>query len=269
MKKTKKGVRPLFHKLTANFCKRGLTPFLVFLFFSGYSSFAAPLISGISTNEINIDTNFQGARILLFGAKGDAGNIVIAVRGPKKNFLVTKKERLLGIWHNGERVKFKEAYSFYQMFFTFSDQNLDQETIDQLLGELELGKNNLPFQTSEKHEKTKEEFKIKLIENLEKNNLYSDTKSKIDFLDETLFKVIIDFPKNITRGVYNVEIYLISEGGLTSFQSIPVYVNQVGLAAKILDFAYRESFLYGIFSIIIALVVGWLANYIFVKFIGR
>ncbi len=242
---------------------------ILFFIFSLNQSFAAPVISGISTNEINIDTNFQGAKILLFGAKGDAGNIVIAIRGPKKNFLVTKKERLLGIWHNGQRTKFKEAYSFYEMFFTFSDQNIDQETIDQLMKNLELGKNNLPFQTSEKNEKIKEEFKIKLIENLEKNNLYSDTKNKIDFLDETLFKVIIDFPKNISRGIYNVEIYLISEGRLTSFQSIPVYVNQVGLAAKILDFAYRESFLYGIFSIIIALVVGWLANYIFIKFFGR
>ncbi len=241
-----------------------LTTFLIFI--SSFA-FANPIISGISTNEINIDTKFQGAKILLFGAKGDAGNIVVAVRGPKKHFVVTKKEKLLGIWYNGERVKFKNSYSFYSLFSTFGEQ----EQIDQLLKELELGKNNLEFNTFGKvEEKTKNEFQLQLVDRLEKSNLYAaGGASKVDFLDETLFKVMLDFPKNITRGVYTVEIYLINDGGLLSFQSIPIYVNQVGFSAKVLDFAYQNSFLYGLLSIAIALVVGWLANYLFARFIGK
>ncbi len=241
----------------------------IILLFIAIAAKANPIISGISTNDIYIDTKFQGAKILLFGAKGDAGNIVIAVRGPKKNFLVTKKQRLLGIWYNGERIKFKNSYSFYELFSTFGDQISDQNTVDKLLSDLEIGKSNLKFLTSEIDEKKVEEFNLQLIDRLEKNNLYSSGAAKIDFLDETLFKVILNFPKNIARGAYTVEIYLINEGGLLSFQSIPIYVNQTGLSAKILDFAYQESFLYGLLSITIALVVGWLANYIFVRFIGK
>ena len=56
-------------------------------------SVANPIISGISSNEINIDTQFNGTKILLFGAKRDAGDIIIAVRGPKKDFIVTKKQK--------------------------------------------------------------------------------------------------------------------------------------------------------------------------------
>jgi uncharacterized protein (TIGR02186 family) len=239
---------------------------ITFLFFVSGAAFANPIISGISTNEINIDTKFQGAKILLFGAKGDAGNVVVAVRGPKKNFVVTKKQKLLGIWYNGERVKFKNSYSFYSLFSTFNDQ----EPIDQLLKELELGKNNLEFNTFGKvAEKKKNEFQLQLIERLEKNHLYTAGASKVDFLDETLFKVMLDFPKNITRGVYTVEIYLINDGALLSFQSIPIYVNQVGFSAQVLDFAYQQSFLYGLLAIAIALVVGWLANYLFARFIGK
>ena len=239
---------------------------ITFLFFISGGAFANPIISGISTNEINIDTKFQGAKILLFGAKGDAGNVVVAVRGPKKNFVVTKKQKLLGIWYNGERVKFKNSYSFYSLFSTFNDQ----EPIDQLLKELELGKNNLEFNTFGKvAEKKKNDFQLQLIERLEKNQLYTAGASKVDFLDETLFKVMLDFPKNITRGVYTVEIYLINDGALLSFQSIPIYVNQVGFSAQVLDFAYQQSFLYGLLAIAIALVVGWLANYLFARFIGK
>jgi hypothetical protein len=80
---------------------------------------------------------------------------------------------------------------------------------------------------------------------------------------------MMHFPKNIARGVYTVEIYLISEDKLTSFQSIPIYVNQVGLSAKILDFAYQESFLYGLITVAIALVFGLVANYLFSRFIGK
>ncbi|MBU6141202.1 MAG: TIGR02186 family protein [Proteobacteria bacterium] len=243
-----------------------LFTFIVFLLASS-ASFANPIISGISTNEINIDTKFNGAKILLFGAKGDAGDIVIAVRGPKKNFMVTKKQKFLGIWYNGQRIKFKESYSFYSLFSTFSSS----EEIDPLLKNLELGKNNLKFVNNDNalSPEIKNEFQLQLVEQLEHKKLYSSGANKIDFLDETLFKILLDFPKNIARGIYTVEIYLISEGNLISFQSIPIYVNQVGISAKILDFAYEQSFLYGIVAVAFALVVGWLANYLFLRFIGK
>jgi uncharacterized protein (TIGR02186 family) len=239
---------------------------IAILFFITTPALANPIISGISTNEINIDTDFRGAKILLFGAKGDAGNVIVTVRGPKKNFMDTRKQKLLGIWYNGKRVKFKDSHSFYSLFSTFNDQELT----DGLLRDLELGKNNLKFNGSEEiNEDEKNEFQIQLVDKLEKNNLYSSGASKVDFLDETLFKVMLNFPKNITRGVYTVEIYLINDGSLLSFQSIPIYVNQVGLSAKILDFAYQESFLYGLLSVALALIAGWLANYVFTRFIGK
>lgn len=239
---------------------------ITILFFITAPALANPIISGISTNEINIDTKFRGAKILLFGAKGDAGNVIVTVRGPKKNFMVTRKQKLLGVWYNGKRVKFKDSHNFYSLFSTFNDQELT----DGLLRDLELGKSNLKFNSSEEiKEEEKNEFQIQLVDKLEKNNLYSSGANKVDFLDETLFKVMLNFPKNITRGIYTVEIYLINEGSLLSFQSIPIYVNQVGLSAKILDFAYQESFLYGLLSVALALIAGWLANYVFTRFIGK
>jgi uncharacterized protein (TIGR02186 family) len=239
-----------------------------FIFFLSSNSFSNPIISGISTNEINIDTKFNGAQILLFGAKGTAGNIVITVRGPKKDFLVTRKSKIFGVWFNGKRTTFKDAYSFYSLFSTFKEGKSDQEISDQFLENLELGKNNLEFKKEENFDQN-EEFQLQLIEKLEKNKLYSKDIGSIDFLDEKLFKVMLDFPKNITRGIYNVEIYLIQDGNLVSFQTIPIYVNQVGLSAQILDFANQEAALYGFLTIAIAFIVGWLTNYLFIRFVGK
>lgn len=228
--------------------------------------FASPIISGISTNEIDIDTKFQGAKILLFGAKGDAGNIVIAVRGPKKDFLVTKKKQLLGLWHNGKRAEFNDSYSFYSLFSTFNNA----KPLDKILADLELGKSNIKF-TSNSHleQKVKDEFQLQLIEKLEESELYTANTNEIEFLDETLFKIMLDFPKNIARGVYTVEIYLINDDTLISFQTIPIYVNQAGFSATVLDYAYKESFLYGLFAIALALLIGWMTNFLFTRFAGK
>lgn len=237
---------------------------LLFLIFS-LNAKASPIISGISTNEISIDSGFKGTKILLFGAKGDAGDIVVVIRGPKKDFIVTKKEKFLGLWYNGKRVNFNNSYSFYSLFSTFNNNDFND-----LLTELELGKSNINFTTKKPTQKElKEQFKIELISDLEKHNLYSDGASKIDFLDETLFKIILDFPKNIVRGVYTAEIYLVNNGNLVSFQSIPIYVNQVGLGAKILDFAHKQSFLYGLIAVALALIIGWITNFIFVRILTK
>ncbi len=234
------------------------------------SANASPIISGISTNEIDIDSEFRGEKILLFGAKGDAGNIVITVRGPKRNFLAAKKQKLLGVWYNGERVKFEDSYSFYSLFSTFSNQSGDFDSTDELLSELEIGKSNIKFKTtSSANSKKRDDLQIQLIDKMERDKLYSTGMNKVEFLDETLFKVMLHFPKNIVRGIYTVEIYLINEGELVSFQSIPIKVVQAGFSAKILDFANQESFLYGLLAVAIALVAGWIANYLFVRFVGK
>ncbi len=225
-------------------------------------------VSGISSNEISIDSNFNGQDILLFGAKASAGKLIVAVRGPKRDFLVTKKDKTLGIWHNSKRIRFKNTESYYAMFSTFDDSAISPD----LLKKLGLGMDNLNYDITigtNATEEDKPQFTNELIKNLKKENLYYEGVGDVVFLDETLFKVTLHFPKNISQGVYNVDLYFLNEGALESFQTIPIYVNQVGLSAKISKSAYGESFIYGIASVLLALIMGWVANYIFNRFIEK
>jgi uncharacterized protein (TIGR02186 family) len=243
--------------------------FIILLFlvsFWGFEVQARPIISGISTNEINIDTKFSGAEVLLFGAKGDAGNIIITVRGPKKNYLISKKDRFLGVWYNKDRVKFKNAYSYYSFFSSLNNKDIEKE----LLSQLEIGEEQIKFDIRNGADSGQdEEFKIEFIDKLSKQNLYLNNPNSIEFLDETLFKAMLTFPKNVMMGVYTVEIYLVDENNLVAFQSIPITVHQVGMSAGINQFAYNNSVLYGIFAILIAVVAGFLANYIFTKLFNK
>jgi uncharacterized protein (TIGR02186 family) len=239
--------------------------FLLIIFFT-FEAWSNPIISAISTNQINIDTNFNGAEILLFGAKTERGEVIIALRGPKRKYVVTKKQKLLGVWYNGKRIVFKDAYSYYSMF-SVSD-HLDLE--NNLLDNLELGPNNLKFETKDQEDKElQEEFKSELVNRLKKTHLYSTGQKNIEFFDDNLFEAVLKFPKNISYGVYTAEIYLIRDNKLVAFQSIPIFVNQVGDSARIRNFAYQNSFLYALMAVLIAIIAGFVANYIFSRFIHK
>jgi uncharacterized protein (TIGR02186 family) len=239
--------------------------FLLIIFFTS-KAWSNPIISAISTNQINIDTNFNGAEILLFGAKTERGEVIIALRGPKQKYAVTKKQKLLGVWYNGKRVVFKDAYSYYSMF-SVSD-HLDLE--NNLLDNLELGPNNLKFEIKDQEDKQlQEEFQSELINRLKKTHLYSAGQKNIEFFDDNLFEAILKFPKNISYGVYTAEIYLIRDNKLVAFQAIPIFVNQVGDSARIRNFAYQNSFLYALMAVLIAIIAGFVANYIFSRFIHK
>ena len=240
--------------------------FITPLFLNINFAHSGPIISGISTNEININTDFTGAEVLLFGAKGDSGNIIITVRGPKKNYLISKKDRFLGVWYNKERRKFKDAYSYYAFF---SSSNL--EVVDKkILSPLEIGIDRIKFDIQNNGNRTKdEEFSIELIDKLKQSDLYLDNPNQIDFLDETLFKAMLKFPKNISQGVYVVEIYLMDKNNLVSFQAIPITIHQVGLSATINRIAHHNPVSYGIFAVLMAAIAGFLANFVFTKLFSK
>ena len=239
----------------------------IFIIFFLNSALAAPVISGISANKININTDFDGAQILLFGAKAFTGDVIVSVRGPKKNYFLTKKSQFLGIWYNGVKVNIQDIYSYYSLYSTYNKSQINQ----QLLSNLELGKDNIDFNFKEDYvsKQDKLDFKLFFLNELEKQNLYDIGANKVDFLDETLFKVMLKFPESIARGVYSVDIYLIDDGSLISFQTIPIYVKHNGLSAKIFDFAYDHSLFYAFIAIFIALFTGWFVNLCFVKFFGK
>ncbi len=69
------------------------------------------IVADLSQENVEISTDFQGAKILLFGAydgqKGD--DIIVIVTGPKGLVTVQKKEKTLGVWVNTKKVNYINA----------------------------------------------------------------------------------------------------------------------------------------------------------------
>lgn len=229
-----------------------------------HPSYAKALISDISSHLINIDTQFRGADILLFGARNDAGDIVVVVRGPKNSYMVRKREKVAGIWVNRQQVQFDNINSFYAIA---SSRPLSSLQNEELLSNLMLGVENMPLAAlnQEPITITIAEFENALLSQKQHSNLYSKFPQDLTFMGEILFKITLHFPESISRGTYTAETYLINNGQLIAMQSTPISVKKVGADAFIADAAHEHPALYGLTAIALAILAGWIAGLVFRK----
>lgn len=218
-----------------------------------------PIVADLAVRSIDIDHNFIGMDILLFGARNDVGRIVVVVRGPERDYIVRKKEKIAGIWVNKESVHFDGVNSFYAIAST---SPLDDVKNNQLLSALGIGVDNIRLKTSSKN-LSADDFRRAFIHQKQTENLYMNTISKVTFWGETLFRTVLKFPKNIEGGWYTAEVYLFNNGILSAVQSTPILVEKTGFEAFIYDIAHSYSFIYGLLCVLMAITAGWMANAIF------
>lgn len=225
---------------------------------------AKPLMADLSAHAIAIDSQFTGTELLLFGSRNETGNVIVVVRGSPADFIVRKKERVAGIWMNTSSYTFKNMPQYYVMASTGEVANIDEGN---LFEKLEIGLESLidkaPPLGDEVEAAEYEAFRNALLRQRSTVNLYQNTVKDISFMGESLFKTVIPFPENIPRGRYTAETYLIYGGDVVGMQSTPVVVNKKGFDAFVFDLAHNHSLTYGILSVIMALIAGWVASVVF------
>lgn len=224
------------------------------------SARANPIVADISTYRIAIDAGFSGIRLFIFGARNDAGDVVVLIRGPARDFVVRKKERVAGIWVNKRQLVFKRIPDFYALASAKPLENIHADLLKRLLG---IGDRMLLTSPADPHDKARfPEFSRAFLENQTRKRLYPEPLM-LSFMGETLFKTVIPFPDNIPKGNYTAEIYLIRGGELVGMQAMPIIVEKTGIDAAIYDIAHNYPLLYGLLAIAIALAAGWGANRLF------
>lgn len=224
---------------------------------------ATPVVADLSNYAVAMDANFIGTRLFLFGARADAGDVVVVVRGPSRNFLVRKKEKIAGLWVNRDRAKFFGVPDFYALASSRPLADIGSAALWRSLGIGEtalLSSIGMPQDAGEQAE-----FTRAFLQYQYKRRLYREAPAVLDFMGETLFKTAVDFPDTIPPGRYTAEIYLISAGEVAGMQSIPIRVVKSGVDAFVYNYAHNFPALYGISAIVIALCAGWFAGRLFEK----
>ncbi|PPR10747.1 MAG: hypothetical protein CFH41_01322 [Alphaproteobacteria bacterium MarineAlpha11_Bin1] len=237
--------------------------FLFILFLLTFSSLAQSqrLAVDLSSSEVEISTGFNGAELLLFGATGGYGDIVVTVVGPRRDEVVRRKERIAGIWVNGSSVTFKSAPAYYRIA---ASKPLDDIASSDILDQLRIGVAEIDLVTqSPRPAREILNFREALIRNKKRLLLYSEDISDIKIIRDLLFRSTIPFPANVPTGDYEVNVHLFKNGKPVSQMTTSLPVRKVGLEARLYNFAHDQAPWYGAIAIVIALVAGWLAGVIF------
>jgi len=226
---------------------------------------AQELVSGLSTDVIEINSSFTGTEIVLFGAvetsdsfaaqPGD--DIVVVIRGPAVNLTVRRKERVAGIWLNAEQVTFEGMPGYYFLASTKSLADIAQPEVLRRFG---LGASNLEALTDVGVKPEEADiFRQAAIRNEKKEGLYWESPTGIEFLSHSLFRARIPVPAGVPPGQYKAEVYLFRNGSIVSAQSTPLFIDKTGIERRLFEFAHKQSVLYGLVTILMAMVLGWIS----------
>ena len=223
------------------------------------------IVADLSQENVKISTDFQGAKILLFGAydgkKGD--DIIVIVTGPKGLVTVQKKEKILGVWVNTKKVNYINTPKYLSIS---TNRRIDDILNKKTQKITEIGLNNLKIRVQPGIKVENEgSWRKALTRNMLKSNLWSMNENSITLNKDSLFRSYLELPSNVITGQFEVKILHYRNSELVSQQINSINVSKSGISAEIYDIAQNYSTLYGIFAVLLAVLVGWGTNLIFRK----
>ena len=240
-----------------------LTDFILLVFFS--NTILAEAYFDISENNIKIETNFIGKEVIIFGILNDDQETIMTIKGPEKNAVIQKKERILGFWFNTKKIIYNEIPS---IFFIASSNN-----IKDILPASSIIKNELSFnyllenKTSQRNfisDMSLEAWKNNFVRIKKRKNLFKEYR--IEKIDNKLFQTRVFFPAKSIPGEYKVNVYQIKNNLILNNKEKIITLKKSGIGNHIYNFAHNNAAAYGLFAIIFAILSGFLAATLFRRY---
>ena len=227
------------------------------------------LVPEVSNNQIEIRYSFSGEQLLLYGAivypdgrpPQPGTDIVVTIKGPPEPIVVREKQRVMGIWMNVDRTRFRSAPAFYAVA---SSRPLSQIIDERTAAIYEIGVGNLQLSpgggaaTDEMRS-----FEDGLIDLRRRAGLYSEYPRAVTINQGVLYSARIGIPARVPVGNYTAETFLIRDRRVIAAASRDIRIEKLGFEGFVARSAQRWSFAYGITAVAVALMLGWGASVLF------
>lgn len=237
--------------------------------FSGTESVEAD----ISTRAVSITSNFSGTEIVIFGAveesrqeSAEAGiyDIVVVVEGTHEPLIVRRKSNVAGLWINTEGLEFPSVPSYYAVAST---RPIEEIADPRVLREEKIGLNHAPIAVRNNTQNLSEsqivQFRDAIIRIKRDEGLFLRKPYGVAFIGRSLFRTTIDLPANVPIGPLRTKVYLFRAGELLANYEAQVTLQRAGLEEFLHRFAFQNPLLYGLMSVIIAVIAGLAASMAF------
>ncbi len=224
------------------------------------------VVAGLSRDAVAITANFDGSDILIYGAvkretpipPGPPLQVIVTIEGPSEALTVRRKDRRFGIWINTEQLRIGSAPGFYVVASSepLAEMLAPEEDIRYRIsiplamrafaGATDVS-DTIPFTQA-------------MVRIREKEGLYRLDEGNVKIADQTLFRADVSLPANLIEGAYKTRIFLLRDGRILDVHRAAIEVRKVGLERWLFRLSRDEPLLYGLMSLLLAVLAGWGAN---------
>ena len=228
------------------------------------------LVPDVSQRQINIQSGFTGADMLLFGAiiypRGVAPegqiDVAVVIRGPTRAITLREKQNIAGIWLNADSTEFRSVPAYYAIA---SSRPLNQIVDSKTAAIYELGLDKLQLSpTGEVDAKEQRRFINGLVDLNRRDGLFRQQSGTVDITDQVLYRARLQIPSSVPVGLYTAETLLIRNGRvIVADDNVEIRIDKTGFEQFITILAQDYSLLYGVIAVLISVGLGWFAGFVF------
>jgi uncharacterized protein (TIGR02186 family) len=228
----------------------------------------------VSTRTIEVTSGYSGAEIVVFGtvensrqpsAESGFYDVVVIVEGMPTPLIARKKSRVAGLWVNSSSMSFASVPSYYAIAST---RPVEEFVDTHVLDELSIGFDRVRMVAAGQPDTRISsaellDFKSAVVRLKQGQNLFLRYDYGVGFTGRSLFRSTIELPANVPVGPLTARVYLFREGELISRYQSRVVLSREGVERVLHDFAFGQPLLYGLFTVAVALSVGFVASAVF------
>jgi uncharacterized protein (TIGR02186 family) len=232
---------------------------------------AERVVASLSSQVVQITSNFTGVELTLFGTVEDRQtaaasggyDIVVTVTGPRQSAVARQKTRFFGIWINAASRTFIDVPSYLAVLST---QPFERIAGPDTLRREQIGTANTLLRQIEPDVADVaggDPFRQAFVRIKQERNLYSETTNGVTFLTPALYRSSIYVPAEAPLGDYVVNVKLFAGGAVIARTSSSFEILTVGFEHFIASSAVNHGLAYGVATTMMAVMTGWLASVLF------
>ena len=225
----------------------------------------------VSSRAIAITSAFTGTEIVVFGSvlnsrqpSAEAGyyDVIVVLEGVPEPVVARRKSNVAGLWVNTGAFDFESAPTYYAIASTRPIEEIAEEDFLKAhaigLDHVRLSPAARSAIRTEPAEITA--FKEAVVRRRQKDGLYLKADYAVIFIGKSLFRASIALPAHVPVGPLTARVYLFREGEVLSTFQQRVRLEREGVELWIYWFAMRHPALYGLFTVMMAVIAGLLAS---------
>ena len=198
--------------------------------------------------NIEINSNFLGEEVVLFGQKDEGKDLIIIFEGTEKQGKLFKKSKKGLFWINDKK-DLDKIPSFFAIFST------PKKSINEIFLIPSITKSHFLIQSSfsEKLYQIREALRVK--------GLYFE--DELQSVEGSLFIKKFKIPDNISAGNIKVNLYEIKDNKVINFSQKKLNIQKKGITSRFETMLEEQSVVYAIILVIFSIVFSLISNWLF------